>query len=171
MRKTGFILLCLFVFQLIISCNKTDDGTFTAPITLYEKIGGIWKISSVKEIDEFAKTRLTKPDEVLLLSKFSFNTFVITLAVDENFQPTTYSVAGTAPQLFEPTGYWKLDYAFPHSDNNPTKIMLYSDEAKTQLTDELIVSTIPGVKKVLQLNLTRQSNGANYVTYQYALKP
>jgi hypothetical protein len=171
MRKTGYILLCLFVFQLIISCNKTDDGTYTAPITLYEKIGGTWKISSVKEIDEFAKARSLKPDEVLLLSKFNFNTFVITLAVDENLQPTTYSVAGNSPQLFEPTGYWKLDYSFPHTDNNPTKIQLFSDVAKTQLTDELIVSAIPGAKNVLQFNLTRQSNGVPYVTYQYALKP
>jgi hypothetical protein len=171
MRKTGFLLLCLVVFQLIISCSKTNDGTFTAPITLYEKIGGTWKITAIKEIDEIAKASSIKPDEVLLLTKFNFNTFVITLSVNENFEPTTYAVTGSAPNLFSATGYWKLDSAFPHTDNNSTRIQLYSDEAKTVLTDELIVTAIPGAKNVLSFNLTRSSDGVPFVTYQYALKP
>jgi hypothetical protein len=171
MRKTGFILLCLFVLQLIISCNKTDDGTYTKPITLYEKIGGKWKISSLKEVDEIAKASSIKPNEVLLLSKFNFTSFVITFSVDENFEPTTYLVEGTAPNLFEPAGYWKLDYPFPHTDNVSTKIQLFSDQEKTQMTDELVVSAIPGAKNVLSFNLTRKSNGIPFVTYQYAFKP
>jgi hypothetical protein len=171
MRKTGYILLCFFVFQLFISCNKTDDGTYTAAITLYEKIGGTWKITSIKEVDEIAKASSIKPNEVLLLSKFNFTTFVISLAVDENSEPTTYTVEGTAPNLFEPTGYWKLDNPFPHTDNISSKIQLFSDQAKTQMTDELVVSAIPGVKNVLQFNLVRKSNGIPFVTYQYAFKP
>jgi hypothetical protein len=171
MRKTGFLLLCFFVFQLIISCNKTNDGTYTAPITLYEKIGGTWKITAIKEVDEIAKASSIKPDEVNLSTKFNFSSFVITFAVDENFEPTTYTVSGSAPNLFVPTGYWKLDSAFPHTDNKSTRIQLYSDEAKTVLTDELIVSAIPGAKNTLSFNLTRKSDDVPYVTYQYALKP
>jgi len=171
MRRTGYLLLCLFVFQLFISCNKTEDGTYTAPISLYEKIGGTWKTTSVKEVDEIAKASSIKPDEVVLTNKFSFSTFVITLSVNEAFEPTTYEVTGTAPNLFEPAGYWKLDYPFPHADNNSTKILLYSDEARTQLTDELIVSAIPGAKSALSFNLTRRSDGVPFVTYQYVLKP
>jgi hypothetical protein len=171
MRKTGFLLLCFFVFQLISSCIKTDDGTYTAPITLYEKIGGTWKTNTIKEVDEIAKASSIKPDEINLTGKFSFNTFVINFAVDSNFEPTTYTVSGSAPNLFEPSGYWKLDHAFPHTDNNPTKILLYSDEAKTMLTDELIVTAIPGAKNALQFNLTRSSDGVAFVSYQYALKP
>jgi hypothetical protein len=171
MRKTGFLLLCLFVFQLIISCSKTNDGIYTPPITLYEKIGGTWKTTTIKEVDEIAKASSTKPDEVDLTKKFNFNTFVITLSVDENFQPTTYAVTGTAPNLFEPTGYWKLDSPFPHADNISTKIMLYSDEAKTQLTDQFSVTAIPGAKSALSFNLTRKSDGVSFVTYQYVLKP
>jgi hypothetical protein len=171
MRKTGFILLCLFVCQLIISCNKTDDGTYTKPITLYEKIGGTWKIASLKEVDEIAKASSIKPNEVLLLAKFNFTTFIINLSVDENFEPTTYTVEGTAPNLFEPTGYWKLDNPFPHTDNISSKIQLFSDPEKTQMTDELVVSAIPGLKNALQFNLTRKTGGIPFVTYQYALKP
>jgi len=175
MKKTGILLLMgLFLFQLFQGCNKTDDGTYTAPITLYESIGGTWKLTSLKQIDEIAKAGSAKPDEMLLTTKFSFNTFIIALNVDstENgIEPATYEVQGTAPQLFNASGYWELDQAFPHTDNQATRIRLFSDAARTSLTDELIVTAIPGAKAALQFNLTRLSEGVPYVSYQYALKP
>jgi len=171
MKKTIIFLFCLFAIPIFWGCNETDDGTYTEPISLYEKIGGAWKISGIKEIDEIAKASSMKPDEITLTSKFNFSTFVITLSVDENFNPTTYEVKGSAPELFKSSGYWELDYPYPNPDNISTKILLYSDEAKTLLTDKLIVTSIPGAKATMQFNLQRLSGGIPYVTYQYSLKP
>lgn len=171
MKKTIIVLLCLLTLQFFWSCKETDDGVYTDPISLYEKIGGSWKLTSIKEIDEIAKASSIKPDEMNLTSKFNFSTFVITLAVDSTFNPTTYEVKGTAPDLFNRSGYWELDYPFPHPDNIATKILLYNDAEKTQLTDKLIVSSIPGAKATMQFNLQRLSEGTPYVTYQYTFKP
>lgn len=171
MKKTIIILLCLFSMQLFWGCNETDDGVYTDPITLYEKIGGTWKLTAVKQIDEIAKAASIKPDEMNLTTKFNFSSFVISLAVDSSYNPTTYEVRGDAPALFNSTGYWELDYPFPHPDNIATKILLYSDAEKTKLTDKLIVTSIPGAKNTMQFNLQRLSEGTPYVTYQYSLKP
>jgi hypothetical protein len=151
-------------------CEKTDDGTYSAPITLYERVGGRWAMSGLTEVDEVAKANVLTPVEEDLTNRFNFKSFVISLNVDSSFQPTTYSVAGTAPELFASSGYWKLDEPYVHADQTASNILLYSDEAKTQLTDILAVVTLPGTKNVLDFSLARIDNGAAYVTYAYKLK-
>jgi hypothetical protein len=169
MKKTSLILMFILVMQLI-GCNKTDDGVFTEPITMYEKMVGTWTISKVAQKDLIAIAASSKPDQILLTNKFDFKTFTITLNADEKFTPTTFEVGGTSPQLFLQSGYWKLNNPFPNTDGKPLVIELYSDEAKTVLIDELSISTVPGAKKTLVFDLIRESNGVAYVDYEYSLK-
>jgi hypothetical protein len=172
MRKTNYYLLFLLLFMSFPQgCELTDDGTYTAPITLYERIPGTWKLSAITQVDEVAKANSQKPTEKTLTGKFNFRTFIITLNVDSSsMQPTTYSVAGTAPELFPNSGYWQLDEPYYHADQSATNILLFSDEARTQQTDKLMVMTIPGDKANLDFSLTRNDNGSPYVTYVYKLK-
>lgn len=170
-RKAVVILFCVLFFQLMISCNKTDDGTFTEPITIYEKMVGTWTITSVTQFDLIAQAAATKPDKVVLTSKFDFKTFAITFSTDENYNPTTFKVDGTSPELFLQSGFWKLNNPFPNTDGSALLIELYADEAKTQLIDQLAITAVPGAKATLQFDLIRNANGIPYVNYQYLLKP
>jgi hypothetical protein len=171
MRKTNYYLLFLLLFMAFFQgCEKTDDGTYTAPITLYERIGGTWAINTLTQVDEVAKVNDLTPVEETLTGKFSFKSFKIALNVDSSFQPTTFVVTGTAPELFSTSGYWQLDEPFVHSDQSASNILLFSDEARTQQTEKLTVVTIPGTKALLDFSLTRMDNGTPYVSYVYKLK-
>jgi hypothetical protein len=170
MKKTVVIVFCLLVTQLFTSCYKTDDGTYTDPITIYEKMVGNWTTTSVTEIDLIAVSALTKPDKVTLTSKFNFKTFTINFATDDKFNPTTFTVGGDSPALFLKSGYWKLNNPYPNTDGTPLVIELYSDEAKTKLVDELSISAVPGTRATLQFDLIRKSGNVAYVDYQYLLR-
>jgi Domain of unknown function (DUF5004) len=171
MRKTNYFLLFLLLFMAFFQgCEKTDDGTYTAPITLYEKIGGKWALNSITEVDEVAKVNNLKPVEEVLTTRFKFTSFAISLHVDSSYQPTTYEVTGSAPELFANNGYWKLDEPFVHADQTSSNILLYSDEAKTQLTDVLTIVTLPGTKNLLDFTLTRMDNGTPFVSYAYKFR-
>ncbi len=172
MRKINYnLLLLLFFIALIQGCELTDDGSYSEPVTLYEKINGVWTLTSIKQIDEIAKVNAVKPDEMVLTSMFEFNSFSIALNVDVSMQPTTYEVRGNAPELFSRNGYWELDKPFTRADGNANKIRLYSDEAKTMLTDELIITTIPAKTKVLEFKLVRYDGTIPYVSYVFKCKP
>jgi hypothetical protein len=171
MKKAVVILCCVVVVQLLSGCYKTDDGAYTDPITIYEKVVGNWTTSSVTQFDLIAVAAGTKPEKVTLTNKFNFKTFAISFAADEKFNPTTFTVSGTSPELFLKSGYWKLNNAFPNTDGTALVIELYADEAKTQLVDELTISAVPGSKSNLQFDLIRKANGIPYVSYQYLLKP
>lgn len=169
-RAVVIVFLLMVVAQLFVGCYKSDDGTYTDPITIYEKIGGTWGLTKITQVDEIAVASSLDPDDFVLTNEFNFKTFTITLNVDETFNPTTFEVGGSAPELFIKTGYWELSSAFPTTDASAIRILLYTDEAKTQLADELSVTTLPGSKSTLEFKLTRSSNGTPYVSYQYALK-
>lgn len=169
--KRNLVVMFLFVLtQLLTGCYETDDGTYTEPITIYEKIGGTWVLTKITEVDEIAVASSIEPDEVALTNYFNFKTFTITLNVDENFNPTTFEVGGSSPELFLQNGYWDLNNSFPNTDGTALKIRLYSDESKTDQVDELDIVTLPGKKSTLEFNLTRIANDIPFVTYEYALK-
>lgn len=170
MKRTVLILGCLVFMQFITGCYKTDDGTYTDPITIYEKVGGSWKLTKLTEVDQIAVASSIKPDNFVLTNEFDFKTFVITLNVDDNFQPTSFQVDGSAPELFTKSGFWKLSNPFPNTDGTAVKIQLYSDEAKTNLVDELSLAALPGARATMEFNLNREVNGLPYVTYQYAVR-
>jgi len=167
MKRTKKLFLLLFFPLLLIQCEKTDDGTYTKPITVYEKMAGTWSLTSIKLIDEIAKASSITPNEVELKTRFGFSDFAITFSVDADSLPTTFEVAGTAPELFLNNGYWDLDHPFTHTDGTPSKIFLYSDETKNQLVDSLSITAIPGSRAELEFKLTRQSEGTPYASYLY----
>jgi hypothetical protein len=179
MRKTNYCVLFLFLsIAFFQACEETDDGTYTAPITLYEIINGTYSLTDITEWDEVAKVNNLTPTDQSIASKFNFKTFKITFNVDSSgssYQPTTYSVTGTAPELFPNSGYWQLDEPFYHADQTTSSILLFSDEACTQQTDKLTVTSFPSdlkpLKRVLEFSLTRYDNGVPFVTYAYELKP
>jgi hypothetical protein len=170
MKRTQNLLLLFFLTLLLVSCQKTDDGSYTAPLTVTEKLNGTWKLTGIKQIDELAKANSIKPDEADIRSKFGFANMTLTLNLDADSLPTSYEVGGIVPELFAPSGYWDLDSPFTHSDGTPVEMMLYGDAAKTQITDVLKITTQPGKKATLQLKLTRSSDGTPYVSYVYDFK-
>lgn len=170
MKKTKSIFLVLVVLLIAgYGCTETDDGSYTAPITVYEKIPGTWQLLSLKMIDETARAAGIKPDELVLTNQFNFQSFSIVFEVDENYNPTTYMVSGDVPELLAPEGYWNTDTEFPLTDGTPVKINLYSDAAKSQLTNQLSITAMPGATAEMELKLTHTSNQVAYATYVYRL--
>jgi hypothetical protein len=171
MKRTKNLLLLLFLSLFLVECQKTDDGSYVAPLTIYAKLAGNWKLSGIKVVDEIAKASSIKPDEVDLISKFTFSSLTMTFNVDADSLPTSFEVGGTAPDLFLKSGYWDLDSPFTHTDGTPVQIFLYSDAAKTQLADVLYFSSLIEAKKstTCEIKLTRLSAGTPYVSYTYKL--
>ncbi len=156
MRNLLKLCLALAVIPLLNSCASTDDGSYIAPITQYEKIGGNWILNSVTQTDESTTTSMD------LTNVFDFDTFGISLNVDENNEPTTFAVSGHAPALLPTSGTWKLGNPFVNSDGSSAQIIL-NDNVK------LTVTAVPGSSKVLEYRLTRTSNGVPFVSYTYNL--
>ena len=156
----------LFAIGLLFStamaftgCSTVDDGSFTAPITLSEKIGGKGVVNSVVQTDE-ANARTKTLTDLL-----DFDTFVINLNQDEAGNPSTFTVEGSAPLLLPTSGTWKMDYNFTKSDNTPSRLLLNDGKAETALT----VTAVPGNMKTLEYRLTRKTNGQPFVSYTYNL--
>lgn len=167
----AFLLSLVLVGLPFAACNETDDGSYVAPITSYEKMKGTWELRSIKQVDEIAKASSQNPSEMVLTDQFDFATFTIALNVDVQNLPTTYQVSGSAPALFPNDGYWELDNPFPNTDGTPSVVKLYSDAAKTKQTGSLSVTAIPGATQVLELKLTRKTKGVPFVSYSYQLIP
>lgn len=170
MKKTVLILFSIVLMQIAIGCLETNDGTFTEPITIYEKMGGTWVLTKLTLTDEIAAASATKPDAMILTNKFNFKTFELVLNLNESFTPSTFEVNGTSPELFLKSGYWDLSNSFPNTDDTAVKIQLYSDASKTKVIDFLDIKALPGSRAVMDIALTRQSNDIAYATYQYSLK-
>jgi hypothetical protein len=169
--KYFYTLLLVVLLLPFTACESTDDGSYVAPITVYEKINGDWKITSLKQVDEIAKSNSQSPSEMTLTGQFDFSTFSISLDVDADKEPTTYKVGGSAPQFFPSEGYWALDYSFHNTDGSPNIINLFSDAAKTTAIGELYVTSIPGSNRTMELRFTRKSKGVAFVSYVYQLSP
>ncbi|MDH6304584.1 hypothetical protein M2459_001319 [Parabacteroides sp. PF5-5] len=171
LRSLYAFLPFLFFVMCFAACNDTDDGSYVAPITTYEKIKGTWALKSLKQVDEIAAANSQKPSEMTLTDQFGFSSFTIALNVDGNNEPTNYSVGGNAPQLFAKEGYWELDYPFPNTDATPNNIILYSDAGKTQVTGRLAITATPGGTQTLEFKYTRKTKGVAFVSYVYQLSP
>jgi len=148
--------LALASISMLVSCASTDDGSYTAPITQYEKIGGNWILNSVTQTDE------TTTSTMDLTSVFDFDTFGIQLNVDDDNSPTTFAVTGKAPALLPTSGTWRLGNPFVNSDGSSAQIILND---KVTLT----VTAVPGAQRVLEYKLVRTSNGVPFVSYTYNL--
>ena len=169
--KYFYVFLLMVAVLPFVSCNDTDDGSYVAPITIYEKINGNWAVTSLKQVDEIAKANAQSPIEMTLTDQFSFSTFTINLNVDSNNEPTNYQIGGTAPKFFPSEGYWSLEYPFQNTDGSASIINLNSDASKDTQVDQLSVTAIPGSNKVLELKFSRKAKGVTFVSYVYQLSP
>jgi hypothetical protein len=106
-----------------------------------------------------------------LYSQFEFGTFAISFDVDAAFEPTTYEVTGSAPNLFPASGYWDLSTEHPLANATVPVIRLYSDASLSTLIGELAVTSAPGANPEMDLRLTRTSDGVPFVSYTYKLSP
>jgi hypothetical protein len=156
--KVSVMLLLMLSGYTLTSCNDTDDGSYVAPITQYEKVGGKWVLNSITQVDE------TSSKTMALTSLLDFGSFVINLNTDEQGSPTSFTIDGSAPALLPASGTWKLENPFVNSDGSSAKILLNDKIALT-------VTAVPGAQKVLEFKLTRKSGGKAYVSYIYNLIP
>lgn len=159
------VVMCL----MALGCDNTDDGSYVAPITLYEKLNGNWGLTNLKMVDEVAKANKIEPNEENLSTYFNYEDFKIKFNVDEKNQPSSYEVTGDVPPLFAPKGYWALSSDFQPTNLGETKIYLYSDAQKTQKTDELKLSSVPGSNAELEFQLIHSSGGSPFVSYVFKL--
>ena len=160
------VIMCLFA----IGCDNTDDGSYVDPITIYEKVNGNWGLTNLKMVDEFAKANKIEPNEQNLSTWFNYEDFKIKFNVDENENPTSYEVTGNVPPLFAAKGFWQLSTAFQQTTGNgPAKIYLYSDAGKTQKTDELVLTSVPGKNGEMEFQLIHSSGGSPFVSYVFKL--
>ena len=82
-------------------------------------------------------------------------------------QPSSYEVLGDVPPLFETKGYWELSSAFQQTTGSAVRIYLYSDAAKTLLTDELRLTAVPGSNREMEIQLVRVSGGTAFISYVF----
>ncbi|KRD09108.1 hypothetical protein ASE21_14765 [Flavobacterium sp. Root901] len=169
MRSKSYYWLALLMCFFAISCDNTEDGSYVDPITIYEKVNGNWGLTNLKMVDEFAKANKIEPSEENLSTFFNYEDFKINFSVDEKNRPTSYEVTGNVPPLFAPKGYWELSSDFQQTNASAVRIYLYSDAAKTQKTDELRVTSVPGSNDEMEFQLVHSSGGTPFVTYVFKL--
>lgn len=161
MRKNGISnvlkssLLVLSILS-VCACASTEDGNYVAPITQYEKIGGNWILNSITQTDE------TTTSTMDLTNVFNFKSFGISLNLDSENNPTTFTITGSAPALLPTSGTWKLTNAFVNSNGSSAKILLNNNV-------DLTVTAVPGTNAILEYKLTRKNNGVSFVSYTYNL--
>lgn len=167
--RCKIIYLFAIISLLAVGCNEQDDGGHVEPITIYEKMNGQWGLMNLKMVDEFAKTNAIEPAEQNLSTLFNFEDFKISFNVDDKMQPTSYKVLGDVPPLFAPNGYWELNQPFQQTNGGAAIIYLYNDAQKTQLTDQLRLTSVPGSNEEMEIQLTRVSGGTAFVSYVFKL--
>ena len=77
---------------------------------------------------------------------------------------------GHVPPLFPPKGFWELSSPYSQTDSGALKIYLYKDAQKTEKTDELRLTSIPGSSGEMEIQLIRVSGDAAFVSYIFKLK-
>lgn len=154
---------------LAAGCNEPDDGSSAEPITIYEKMKGDWNLINLKMVDEVAKANNVQPNEQNLSALFNYDNFQIHFNVDAANRPTSYEVTGDVPPLFALSGYWQLENPFQQTSGSAVKILLYADALKTQLTDVLRLTSVPGSNEEMEIQLVRQSGGVPFVSYVFKL--
>ncbi len=170
MRCKSIYWLAVFMCLMTISCDNTEDGSYVDPITLYEKVNGNWGLTNLKMVDESAKANAIEPSEQNLSTYFNYEDFKIKFNVDEKMNPTSYEVLGDVPPLFAAKGFWRLSSDFQQTNaSGPVRIYLYSDAQKTQKTDELRLTSVPGNSDEMELQLVHSSGGIAFVSYVFKL--
>jgi len=167
MKQSKVVVSTAFLLLALSSCS-VDDGTYTAPITMYEKIGGTWNLSQIKQVDEIAVSAKSGMTEKDLTD--DFEDFTISLNEATDGTPTTFTTSG-APAILPQGGYWKLDRSFQKWDGTPVKIEFFSDAEYTKNLGSVSISSVPGSVPTMELTKTRSMGGTPFVSYVYTLIP
>lgn len=162
-------LVLVFFGLLALGCNKSDDGSYVEPITIYEKMQGNWNLMNLRMVDQFAKANAIEPSEQNLSALFNYDVFQIEFNVDEQMLPTTYQVSGNVPPIFQLSGYWGLNTSFQPTSSEAIQIYLYSDAQKTHRTDTLLLTSVPGSNEEMEVQLVRASGGTPFISYVFSL--
>jgi hypothetical protein len=170
MKKEILLIFVVMLPFFFTGCEKTDDGSYADPITLYEKLPGTWNLTGLKLVDEIARANSMEPYELEIRTQFGFSSYTLTLHIDSSYQPTTYEVASTAPELFPASGYWDLDIPFTHTDGTPSVLYFYADEARMQETGQVKITSLPGARSEMEFSLTRSDAGTPYASYVYKFR-
>lgn len=157
--KAGSLLLGFVALIGLGGCNTVEDGSYTEPIRLYEKIGGKWVLNSMVQTDESNAKTMT------LTNLLDFDTFVIHFDCDATGAPSAFTIDGDAPALLPVKGTWTLDSPFYKSDGEAVNLTLKGSGASKQLT----ISSVPGATKTLAFKLIRKVNDKPFVSYSYHL--
>ena len=96
--KARSLLLGIVALMGLSGCNTIEDGSYTEPIRLYEKIGGKWVLNSMVQTDESNAKTMT------LTNLLDFDTFVIHLDCDATGAPSAFTIDGEAPELLPVKG-------------------------------------------------------------------
>lgn len=167
--KSIKVLFIVFFGLLAFSCDKSDDGSYVEPITIYEKMQGNWNLMNLRMVDQFAKANAIEPSEQNLSALFNFDAFQMAFNVDAKMQPTTYQVTGNVPPIFQLSGYWGLNTNFQPTNSGAIQIYLYSDAQKTHRVDTLQLTSVPGSNEKMEVQLVRTSGGTAFVSYVFSL--
>tara|TARA_R110002049_G_scaffold207188_1_gene377640 strand:+ start:13574 stop:14092 length:519 start_codon:yes stop_codon:yes gene_type:complete len=167
--KSIKVLVIVFVGLLALGCNQSDDGSYVEPITVYEKIQGNWNLMNLRMVDQFAKANAIEPSEQNLSALFNYHVFQMAFNVDAQMQPTSYQVSGNVPPIIQLNGYWDLNTSFQPTNSGAIQIHLYSDAQKTNRTDTLLLTSVPGSNEEMEVQLVRSSGGTPFVSYVFNL--
>lgn len=167
--KSIKVLIIVFFGLLALGCNQPDDGSYVEPITVYEKMQGNWNLKNLRMVDQFAKANAIEPSEQNLSALFNYDVFQVAFNVDAQMQPTSYQVSGNVPPIFQLSGYWALDTSFQPTSSRAIQIHLYSDAQKTNRTDTLLLTSVPGSNEEMEVQLVRFSGGTPFVSYVFSL--
>lgn len=192
MKKNKYYLGCLLFLLLgftFTGCEpSTEDGSYVEPITLYEKFGGSWNLLDLVVVDEnpingWNTNLATTPtqeqkapvkSEMSMNGMMGFDSFVLKLDLSADRRPAAFSVESLVAldvfKLFPESGYWDLNLEFPTPSGEAPKILLYSDEARTDLLATVNVTSSPGATMQMEVKRTKLLGGKPYVSYVYKLK-
>ncbi|WP_194765651.1 DUF5004 domain-containing protein [Tamlana sp. I1] len=167
--KSIKVLVFVFFGLLALGCNKSDDGSYVEPITIYEKMQGNWSLLNLKMVDQFAKANAIEPSEQNLSTLFNYDVCTMAFNVDANMEPTSYEISGNVPPIFQLKGYWGLSNAFQQANSGAIQIHLYSDAEKSKITDSLLLTSVPGSNEEMEVQLVRTSGGTPFISYVFSL--
>ncbi len=160
--KKYIYLVIILIATFIISCKPVQYGELGEPFSKTDGIKGTWKVSELIQIDETALAQGGLYTEMNLTDLFDFSNYTITFNVDNENNPSTFSVdAGGAPSFIDTTGTWSFDDV-----DYPTEV-LFSLPDSIQTTSELRLIAPPRENTSLRIKFLRYSGGKLIVSYQY----
>ncbi len=162
-----FIVLWVALVAFATSCKPEKVNPLESPFDKVKGMSGTWVVTTATQIDEVQVTKNFPFQRLDLTSRLPYTNYKITFTVDENGNPSTYSVnRGTAPNqapsiIPADAGTWSVD-----SKEFPSKVTFRGTGSSAPFTLNFgSVNTIIAGK--LDLKLTRSQAGKAFVSYQY----